>query len=55
MITVVMGIRQMFPGGDDIADWPVIMATAILAMLPPVVVVIGMQKLFIRGLVEQEK
>lgn len=55
MNTIVMGIKQMFPSGDDIADWPVIMATSILAMVPPVLVVIGMQKLFIRGLVESEK
>ena len=55
MNTIVMGIRQMFPSGDDLADWPVIMATSILAMLPPVVVVIAMQKLFIRGLVDSEK
>ena len=55
MNTIVMGIKQMFPSGDDIADWPVIMATSILAMVPPVIVVIGMQKLFIRGLVESEK
>jgi len=55
MNTIVMGIRQMFPSGDEIADWPVIMAASILAMIPPVLVVIGMQKLFIRGLVESEK
>jgi len=55
MNTIVMGIRQMFPSGDDLADWPVIMATSILAMLPPVIVVIGMQRLFIRGLVDSEK
>jgi len=55
MNTIVMGIKQMFPSGDDIADWPVIMATSILAMLPPVIVVISMQKLFIRGLVDSEK
>ena len=55
MNTIVMGIKQMFPSGDDIADWPVIMATSILAMLPPVVVVISMQRLFVRGLVESEK
>ena len=55
MNTVVMGIRQMFPSGDDLADWPVIMATSILAMVPPVIVVIGMQRLFIRGLVDSEK
>ena len=55
MNTIVMGIKQMFPAGDDVADWPVIMATSILAMLPPVVVVVSMQKLFIRGLVDSEK
>ncbi|MDD9908439.1 MAG: sn-glycerol-3-phosphate ABC transporter permease UgpE [Ahrensia sp.] len=53
--TIVMGIKQMFPAGDDTADWPVIMATSILAMIPPVIVVISMQKLFIRGLVDSEK
>jgi len=55
MNTIVMGIKQMFPSGDDTADWPVIMATSILAMIPPVLVVVGMQKLFVRGLVESEK
>ena len=55
MNTIVMGIKQMFPSGDDVAEWPVIMATSILAMIPPVVVVVSMQKLFIRGLVDSEK
>ena len=55
MNTIVMGIKQMFPSGDDTADWPVIMATSLLAMLPPVVVVIAMQKFFVRGLVDSEK
>lgn len=55
MNTIVMGIKQMFPSGDDTADWPVIMATSILAMLPPIIVVISMQNLFIRGLVDSEK
>ena len=55
MNTIVMGIRQMFPSGDDVAEWPVIMATSILAMIPPVIVVVSMQRLFIRGLVDSEK
>ena len=55
MNTVVMGIKQMFPSGDDYADWPVIMATTMMAMLPPVLVVVLMQKLFVKGLIEQEK
>ena len=55
MNTIVMGIKQMFPSGDDIAHWPTIMATSILAMIPPILEVIGMQKMFIRRLVESEK
>jgi len=55
MNTIVMGIKQMFPSGDDVADWPVIMATSILAMIPPIIVVVSMQKLFIRGLMDSEK
>lgn len=55
MNTVVMGIKQMLPTGDQTVEWPVIMATAMLAMLPPVLVVLGMQKLFVKGLVESEK
>ncbi len=55
MNTIVMGIKQMFPTGDDFAHWPTIMATSILAMIPPVIVVVSMQKLFVRGLVDSEK
>ena len=55
MNTIVMGIKQMFPTGDDIPNWPVIMATTMLAMLPPVCVVIFMQRLFIKGLIDSEK
>lgn len=55
MNTIVMGIKQMFPSADDLTQWPVIMATALLAMLPPVLVVICMQNLFIKGLVDTEK
>ncbi len=55
MNTIVMGLKQIIPTSDDIANWPVIMATAMLAMLPPVLVVIFMQNLFVKGLVESEK
>lgn len=55
MNTIVMGIKQMLPTADDYGNWPVTMATAILAILPPVVVVIMMQKLFVKGLIETEK
>ena len=53
--TVVIGIYRMLNVGDDNADWPVIMATTMLAMVPPVLVVIFMQRQFVKGLVETEK
>jgi hypothetical protein len=37
------GHQTDVPSGDDVANWPVIMATSILAMIPPVIVVISMQ------------
>ncbi len=55
MNTIVMGINQMIAPGEDQTNWPVVMATAILAMLPPVFVVVAMQRLFVKGLVETEK
>ena len=55
MNTIVMGLKQMIPQNDDYGEWPVIMATATLAVLPPVLVVVAMQKLFVKGLVDSEK
>jgi len=40
---------------DELAEWQLAMATAVLAMLPPVAVVVFMQRLFVRGMVETEK
>jgi sn-glycerol 3-phosphate transport system permease protein len=53
--TVVIGVYRMLAVGDDAVDWPSVMATTMLAMLPPVAVVILMQRWFIKGLVETEK
>jgi sn-glycerol 3-phosphate transport system permease protein len=55
MYTVVIGIKRQIVGGDAANEWQLIMATAILAMLPPAVVVLLMQKWFVKGLVETEK
>jgi len=55
MQTIQVGIRKMIVTSDALTEWPVVMATSVLAMLPPVLVVIVMQKLFVRGLVETEK
>jgi sn-glycerol 3-phosphate transport system permease protein len=53
--TVVMGIKRMSDVTDAEPQWNLVMAVAILAMLPPVLVVIFMQRLFVKGLVETEK
>ena len=56
MYTIVMGIKRMIAGGGDAAtDWNLVMATAMLAMMPPVAVVILTQKWFVKGLVDSEK
>jgi sn-glycerol 3-phosphate transport system permease protein len=55
MQTIVIGIRKMLVTQDALTEWQLAMATAILAMLPPVAVVLGMQRLFVKGLVETEK
>ena len=55
MQTIQVGIRKMITTTDALTEWPVVMATALLAMLPPVFVVVVKQKLFVRGLVETEK
>ncbi len=55
MYPIVMGIKRMFAGGDAANEWNVIMATAILAMIPPALVVLLMQRWFIKGLVDTEK
>jgi sn-glycerol 3-phosphate transport system permease protein len=55
MYPVVIGIKRMIAGGEGQNEWNLVMATAILAMLPPALVVILMQKWFVKGLVDTEK
>ena len=55
MYTTVIGIKRMIVGSDSANEWNLIMATAILAMLPPAVVVVAMQRWFVKGLVDTEK
>jgi sn-glycerol 3-phosphate transport system permease protein len=55
MYTAVIGIKRMIVGSDSANEWNLIMATAILAMLPPALVVLLMQKWFVKGLVDTEK
>jgi sn-glycerol 3-phosphate transport system permease protein len=55
MYPVVIGIKRMIAGGDAAVGWNLVMATAVLAMLPPAIVVVLMQRWFVRGLVDTEK
>ncbi len=55
MQTIVIGIKKIVAVQDALTEWQLAMATAMLAMLPPVAVVVFMQKLFVKGLVETEK
>jgi sn-glycerol 3-phosphate transport system permease protein len=55
MDTIVIGITKMIGTGDAQTDWNLIMATTMLALLPPVAVVVLMQRWFVKGLIETEK
>jgi sn-glycerol 3-phosphate transport system permease protein len=55
LYTIVMGIQRMVNVGEGLPVWHLTMGTAILAMIPPVIVVLAMQRLFVKGLVESEK
>ena len=53
---VVVGVTQMISrSGDAATDWNLVMATVMLAMLPPAAVVVLMQRWLVKGLVETEK
>ncbi len=53
--TIVMSIKQMIEAAEQTPEWHIIMMTSLLAMLPPILVVLMMQKLFVKGLIESEK
>jgi sn-glycerol 3-phosphate transport system permease protein len=53
--TMVVGVSKMIGTGDAQNEWNTIMATAVLTMLPPVGIVVLMQRWFVKGLVESEK
>ena len=55
MYPIVIGIKRMIGGGDAANEWNLIMATAVLAMIPPAIVVVVMQRWFVKGLVDTEK
>ena len=55
MYPIVIGIRRLIAGGDSVTQWNIVMATAMLAMLPPAIVVLTMQRWFVKGLIDSEK
>ncbi|MFH1153771.1 MAG: ABC transporter permease subunit [Pseudomonadota bacterium] len=55
MTTAVIGLRDLIPQADDIPEWNVALGGALLVMLPPVLVVLLMQRWFVKGLIEREK
>jgi sn-glycerol 3-phosphate transport system permease protein len=55
MLTVVTGLKRVVPTGDATAEWNLVMAMVVLAMLPPIAIVVLGQRWFIKGLIETEK
>ncbi len=55
MMTAVIGLQNLIPQADDLPFWNVAMAGSLIVMLPPILVVLAMQRWFVKGLVEREK
>ncbi|MER8635290.1 sn-glycerol-3-phosphate ABC transporter permease UgpE [Mesorhizobium sp. M0018] len=55
MNTIVIALRKMVSFADADTQWHLVMVTAMLAIVPPILVVVLMQRWFVRGLVESEK
>jgi sn-glycerol 3-phosphate transport system permease protein len=55
MDTIVLGIKKLIATGAETTDWGAVMATSMMALLPPVIVVVLMQRWFVKGLVDSEK
>lgn len=53
--TILIGINRMLSGADVLVEWQIVMATTLLALLPPALVVVVMQKQFIAGMTDREK
>jgi sn-glycerol 3-phosphate transport system permease protein len=53
--TLLIGINRMLAGADVLVEWQIVMATTLLAMIPPVLVVVFMQKQFVAGMTDTEK
>ncbi len=55
MTTAVIGLQDLIPQADDLPEWNVALGAALMVMAPPVLVVLSMQRWFVKGLIEKEK
>jgi sn-glycerol 3-phosphate transport system permease protein len=55
MNTAMIMLRQMMPGPNDPQTWNLVMAAALMILIPPALVVITMQRWIVKGLIEGEK
>ncbi len=55
MTTAVIGLQDLIPQADDLPEWNIALGAALMVMLPPVLVVLSMQRWFVKGLIEKEK
>lgn len=55
VVIVIVGIASTIPTGTQLPEWNLVMAVAMMALLPPVLVVLVMQRYFMHGLLETEK
>ena len=55
MTTAVIGLKDLIPQADDLPEWNVALGGALMVMLPPILVVLSMQRWFVKGLIEKEK
>jgi len=55
MTTAVIGLQNLIPQADDLPEWNIALGAAVLVMLPPILVVLFMQRWFVKGLIEKEK
>lgn len=53
--TAVAGIKSMMSSGEGSTQWNQVMAAMLLTLIPPVIIVLAMQRAFVRGLVDSEK
>jgi sn-glycerol 3-phosphate transport system permease protein len=55
MSTIVMGVARLMPGNEPMPEWHLAMAAGLIAMLPPIAVVLLLQRWFVKGLIDSEK